>query len=62
MVSDGGLDLGLRKWIGIQIVQADWLSTRLSGHTDDKSTGVAAGIVLKFEVSLVNVTVPNEHQ
>ena len=48
MMLGGGLDIGLRKGIGIRIVQADWVSTHFSGNTDNKNTRVSAGIVLKF--------------
>lgn len=44
----GGLDIGLRKGIGIRIVQADWLSTHLSDNTFNRNLRVSAGIVVKF--------------
>ncbi len=44
----GGLDVGLRKGIGLRLVQADWISTRFSGYTFNKNGRVSAGIVLKF--------------
>ena len=44
----GGLDIGLRKGIGFRPVQADWMSLRFSGTTDNKNGRVSTGIVLKF--------------
>ena len=44
----GGLDIGLRKGIGLRLVQADWMSLHFSGHTDNKNGRVSTGIVLKF--------------
>ena len=44
----GGLDIGLRKGIGLRLLQADWMSLRFSGHTDNKNARVSTGIVLKF--------------
>jgi hypothetical protein len=44
----GGLDLGLRKGIGFRLVQADWMSLRFSGNTDNRNVCVSTGIVLKF--------------
>ena len=48
MLLGGGLDVGLRKGIGIRILQADWLSTRFSGNTLNRNMRVSAGIVVKF--------------
>jgi hypothetical protein len=48
MYLGGGLDIGLRKGIGIRLIQADWLSTRDSGVTFNKNVRASAGIVLKF--------------
>lgn len=48
MLIGGGLDLGLRKGIGIRLVQADWLMTKFSDQTQDKQGRVSAGIVIKF--------------
>jgi hypothetical protein len=48
MLLGGGLDIGLRKGIGIRIVQADWLFTDFSGNTNNKNTRISAGIVVKF--------------
>ncbi len=44
----GGLDMGLRKGIGIRLIQVDWMSTRFSGYTDNKNARISTGIVLKF--------------
>jgi hypothetical protein len=48
MLLGGGLDVGLRKGIGIRIVQADWMSTRFSGDTFNRNLRVSAGLVVKF--------------
>lgn len=48
MLVGGGIDVGLRKGIGLRIVQADWLSTRFSGDTRNRNARVSAGIVIKF--------------
>ncbi len=48
MFIGGGLDIGLRKGIGIRLVQADWLMTKFNGETQDKQGRVSAGIVIKF--------------
>ena len=48
MLVGGGLDLGLRKGIGIRLVQADWLMTKFRDQTQDRQGRVSAGIVLKF--------------
>jgi len=48
MFLGGGLDIGLRKGIGIRLVQADWLMTRFSGQTDSKNGRFSTGIVIKF--------------
>ena len=48
MLVGGGLDLGLRKGIGIRLIQADWLMTQF-GNSEQKSQGrVSAGVVIKF--------------
>ena len=44
----GGLDIGLRKGIGLRLVQADWMSLRFSGNTNNKNLRASSGIVLKF--------------
>ena len=44
----GGLDVGLRKGIGLRLVQADWLLTKFNDQTQDKQGRVSAGIVIKF--------------
>ncbi len=44
----GGLDVGLRKGIGLRLVQADWMSLRFHGDTNNKNGRVSTGIVLKF--------------
>lgn len=48
MFLGGGLDLGLRKGIGIRLVQADWLMTKFGDQTQDSQGRVSAGIVIKF--------------
>ncbi len=48
MLVGGGLDIGMRKGIGFRLVQADWMSLRFSGNTDNKNVRVSTGIVLKF--------------
>jgi hypothetical protein len=48
MFVGGGLDAGLRKGIGIRLVQVDWLSTHNSGVTFNRNVRASAGIVLKF--------------
>lgn len=48
MLLGGGLDLGLRRGIGIRLVQADWLMTKFGGQTQNSQGRVSAGIVLKF--------------
>jgi len=48
MFVGGGLDIGLRKGIGLRLVQADWLMTKFDGQTQDRQGRVSAGIVIKF--------------
>ena len=48
MFVGGGLDVGLRKGIGLRLVQADWLLTKFNDQTQDKQGRVSAGIVIKF--------------
>jgi hypothetical protein len=48
MFVGGGLDIGLRKGIGLRLVQADWLMTKFGGQTQDRQGRVSAGIVIKF--------------
>lgn len=48
MYLGGGLDIGLRKGIGIRLFQADWLRTSFGGNTRNTNGRVSAGIVLKF--------------
>ena len=48
MLVGGGLDVGLRKGIGLRIVQADWLMTKFGGETQDRQGRVSAGLVIKF--------------
>ncbi len=48
MLVGGGLDIGLRKGIGLRIVQADWLMTKFGSQTQDHQGRVAAGLVIKF--------------
>jgi hypothetical protein len=44
----GGLDLGLRKGMGIRLVQADWFMTRFDGENQNRQGRVSAGIVIEF--------------
>jgi hypothetical protein len=44
----GGLDLGLRKGIGLRLVQVDWLTTEFGGQVQDSQGRVSAGIVIKW--------------
>ena len=48
MFLGGGLDIGLRKGIGLRLVQADWLMTKFNDQTQDRQGRVSAGIVIKF--------------
>lgn len=48
MLVGGGLDIGLRKGIGIRLVQADWLMTKFGSENQDRQGRVSAGIVIKF--------------
>jgi hypothetical protein len=48
MFLGGGLDIGLRKGIGLRLVQADWLMTRFGDQHQDSQGRVSAGIVIKF--------------
>ena len=48
MLVGGGLDIGLRKGIGLRLVQADWLMTQFGGQTQESQGRVSAGIVMKF--------------
>ena len=48
MLIGGGLDIGLRKGIGIRLVQADWLMTQFGNENQDHQGRVSAGLVIKF--------------
>ena len=48
MFVGGGLDVGLRKGIGLRLVQADWLLTKFADQSQDRQGRVSAGIVIKF--------------
>ena len=48
MLVGGGIDIGLRKGIGLRLVQADWLMTKFADETQNKQGRVSAGIVIKF--------------
>jgi hypothetical protein len=48
MLVGGGLDIGLRKGIGLRLVQADWLLTQFGSQTQERQGRVSAGIVIKF--------------
>ena len=44
----GGIDIGLRKGIGLRLVQADWINTNFYDQTQNRNVRGSAGIVLKF--------------
>jgi hypothetical protein len=48
MFVGGGLDIGLRKGIGLRLLQADWLMTKFGDRTQDRQGRVSAGLVIKF--------------
>jgi hypothetical protein len=48
MFLGGGLDIGLRKGIGVRLFQADWVMTHFANQTQDAQGRFSAGIVLKF--------------
>lgn len=48
ILAGGGLDIGLRKGIGLRLVQADWLRTQYTDQTFGKQVRVSAGLVIKF--------------
>ena len=48
MFVGGGLDIGLRKGIGLRLIQADWLLTKFRDQTQERQGRVSAGIVIKF--------------
>ena len=48
MLVGGGLDLGLRKGIGIRLMQADWIMTQFGNSTQNSQGRVSAGLVIKF--------------
>ena len=48
MLLGAGIDVGLRKGIGLRLVQADWLMTKFIDETQNKQGRVSAGIVIKF--------------
>jgi hypothetical protein len=48
MYLGGGLDIGLRKGIGIRLFQVDWLNTHFDDITRNRNVRASAGIVLKF--------------
>jgi hypothetical protein len=48
MFLGGGLDVGLRRGIGLRLVQVDWLVTKFGGQTQEHQGRVSAGIVIKF--------------
>lgn len=48
MFAGGGLDIGLRKGIGLRLVQADWLMTKFNSNTQQRQGRVSAGLVIKF--------------
>ncbi len=48
MLLGGGIDVGMRKGFGVRLVQADWISTKISGETRNRNMRVSTGIVIKF--------------
>jgi hypothetical protein len=48
MLLGAGIDIGLRKGFGFRLVQADWLSTSISGETRNRNVRASAGLVIKF--------------
>ena len=48
MFVGGGLDIGLRKGIGLRLVQADWLMTQFNHQSQNRQCRVSAGLVIKF--------------
>ena len=48
MLAGAGLDIGLRKGIGLRLVQADWLMTKFNSNTQERQGRVSAGLVIKF--------------
>jgi hypothetical protein len=48
MMVGGGLDIGLRKGIGLRLIQADWLMTQFGGQTQERQGRASAGLVIKF--------------
>jgi hypothetical protein len=48
MFVGAGLDIGLRKGIGLRLIQADWLMTKFGNQTQEHQGRVSAGIVIKF--------------
>ncbi len=48
MLLGGGIDIGLRKGIGIRLVQVDWLMTQFGDQTQNNQGRASAGIVIKF--------------
>jgi hypothetical protein len=48
MLLGGGLDIGLRKGIGLRLVQADWIVTKFNSETQNSQGRVSVGIVIKF--------------
>ena len=48
MLAGAGLDIGLRKGIGLRLVQADWLMTKFNSSTQERQGRISAGLVIKF--------------
>jgi hypothetical protein len=48
MMVGAGLDIGMRKGIGFRVVQADWISTNISGTTRNRNVRASTGLVIKF--------------
>jgi len=48
MMLGGGLDIGLRRGIGFRVVQADWISTSISGETRNRNVRASTGFLIKF--------------
>ena len=47
MMFGGGLDMGTQKF-AFRLFQADWMSTRFNGFTDNNNARVSTGVLLRF--------------
>jgi hypothetical protein len=48
MFLGGGLDIGLRKGVGVRLPQVDWLFTEFGSHHQTHQVRISAGVVVKF--------------